>query len=747
MTQKQIKIAIVGTGTIAREHAQALKELPNRASLFAAADLDKDCLSEFTQKYGIAVSSTDPHKVITHPDVDLVVVATPPVNHEETVFAALEAKKYVLCEKPLAANLHAADKIIKKANHYQNRLTVGYQLRYGDAIRRLTWLCNHGHLGELKYGCIQRHGTIPMRHAAGESWWGNWAVAGGGVVITQLIHELDLLLQIFGEPDSVSAIMATRFTAIESEDDVSGKIVFKNGAMVTVKASLNSGLLDGCFQVVGDDGQIQLPWDFSTSHPDRASQSVKQLNKALPDTKPPSSSMASRIVNKIARKLALKKEHEAISAHQRYYTTLFDAIENGLSMPVSPEEARQSLELCAGLYESAITGKTVQFPLSDGSAVYGGITPHQYSIRSNTEQPVAVSAYDSVSANASTPSILSSKSKKVVSTQPLKVGLLGLDTSHAPTFTQILNDPRNPQHIPGATVVAGYPGGSSDMEISISRVKGFTDELRDKHGVEILDDPLRVAEKADLIFITAADGRTHRELFEAVCQLGKPTFIDKPMATSSVDAQTILKKATENDCRMLGTSAFRYADPFVSAVSEIHQAGEQILDCEVHGWLPIEPTQGRFFWYGIHTVEMLVGLMGPGAVKVDCLSFPRHDEIEVTWTDGRTGTVFGHQDGGQSFWLLVKTDQRIRKIDVTPSLPTLAPRLLSAVLDVLTNNNTPRIWRASAAGTPAGSRPGRLLDPHATDTLDVIRILEAAGKSYESGSTCELSDRLVLAAA
>src|SRR5205807_2344852 len=95
----------------------------------------------------------------------------------------------------------------------------------------------------------------------------------------------------------------------------------------------------------------------------------------------------------------------------------------------------------------------------------------------------------------------------------VRVGLIGLDTTHATTFTDLLHNPYNNDHIPGAKVVAAFPGGSSDMAISASRVGGFTAELKEKYQVPILDSPAAVAEAADVVFIISADGRTHPGLF------------------------------------------------------------------------------------------------------------------------------------------------------------------------------------------------------------------------------------------
>src|SRR5688500_15965080 len=116
-----------------------------------------------------------------------------------------------------------------------------------------------------------------------------------------------------------------------------------------------------------------------------------------------------------------------------------------------------------------------------------------------------------------------------MSGKELKVGLVGLDMSHAVEFARRLNDPDNVEHVPGGRVAAGVPGGSTDFPLSWSRVQKFTAEVRDKFGVEIVDSPEAVAERADVLLVTTADGRLHRVLFDRLLKFNRPMFIEKPL--------------------------------------------------------------------------------------------------------------------------------------------------------------------------------------------------------------------------
>src|SRR5690606_9458678 len=106
----------------------------------------------------------------------------------------------------------------------------------------------------------------------------------------------------------------------------------------------------------------------------------------------------------------------------------------------------------------------------------------------------------------------------------LKIGMIGLDTSHCPAFANLLNNASDPHHVPGGKVLYAYPGGSPQMALSRDRVEGITARMRDEFGVEILDSIEAVAERSDAILLESVDGRTHLEEFRRLAPFGKPVF-------------------------------------------------------------------------------------------------------------------------------------------------------------------------------------------------------------------------------
>ena len=709
-----LRIGIIGTGLIAKEHAQAISMLSGVARVVAAADVNLGRLESFCKDFPVAKCYENPSDLIADREVDLVAITTPPAVHEVLTVTALDADKYVFCEKPLAHSLASAIRIAEADARHPGRLTVSHQLRCDASFRRLVWLCRNNWIGDIQSASVERHSYIPPAGQGKNSWWGSWETAGGGVLITQLIHEIDLLLLVMGSPVSVSAVMDTRYTGIKSEDYVEATIRFESGSNARCVASVNSGHLGGGFTIHGSTGTVGMPWNFTTNNPSHASRAIEELDRALPDTCPASSSLLNRVSRSFARRLGVKA-NPPLTPHAHLYQQIAQSIQSGKPLPISPAEALGPLELCFAAYESALSGKEVRLPLNSSSTVYMGVSKEQYEERScsreQTDRKVIQTSATRPNDNA------------------VRVGIVGLDTTHASTFASILHDANNPFHIPGAKVVAAYPGGSPDMPISISRVSGFTNELRDNYGIAILNSVEDVAEVCDLVFILAADGRTHPSLLRRVASFGKPVFVDKPIATSASDAQDMIALAAEAGVRVFASSAFRYADGLVEALNSIREAGEQVKTCTVHYWLQIQETQGRYFWYGIHGAEMLLAIMGQGVREVEASGNAELDCITVWHDDERQSTIKGSTSNGM-FQVNIETDKRKLNIDLSSSMPSLSARVLWAALDVLTDGRYPRLWSATPVGSVSGPRPARTFDPDNSETLEIVRLLDAAQQSH-----------------
>jgi predicted dehydrogenase len=299
--------------------------------------------------------------------------------------------------------------------------------------------------------------------------------------------------------------------------------------------------------------------------------------------------------------------------------------------------------------------------------------------------------------------------------EPLRIGLVGLDTSHVVAFTRLLNDPAAPNHVAGGRVVAGFPGASADFELSFARVEGFTQQLRDEFGVEILDSPEAVADRVDLLFISSVDGRRHRPFFERTADRRRPTFIDKPFTTSLADAKAILQLARECGIPVMSCSSLRYADNLRAALARTEDG--PILGVDVFGPMNIEPTQPGLFWYGIHCVEMLVATLGVGCQRVHATANAGTDLIVAEWSDGRMASLRGIRGGHDRFGISLHREKGFQFVDVKANARPYYAGMLEAILQSLPNGRS---------------------DVPGDQMLEVVRFIEAANASREAGRSVDV---------
>lgn len=217
-----------------------------------------------------------------------------------------------------------------------------------------------------------------------------------------------------------------------------------------------------------------------------------------------------------------------------------------------------------------------------------------------------------------------------------KVGLIGLDTSHVTAFTGILNDPKAKDFVPGARVVAGFKGGSPDIESSWSRVEEYTKTLREKYGVTIYDTIDELCRNVDVVMIESVDGRPHLAQLKPVLAARKPVYLDKPVAGTLKDALEVFRLAQEAKVPIFTASSLRFAKNTLAV-------RDGAIGTVTNAWCGspahLEKTHPDLFWYGVHGCESLFTVMGTGCESVK-RGTTADGKIEVVgkWKGGRTGT-------------------------------------------------------------------------------------------------------------
>ena len=218
----------------------------------------------------------------------------------------------------------------------------------------------------------------------------------------------------------------------------------------------------------------------------------------------------------------------------------------------------------------------------------------------------------------------------------IKIGIIGLDTSHSPKFVKIINVEK-PAEVAGMRVVAAYPWGSKDIKSSYERIPAYTESVK-SNGVEIVDSIDKLIEMSDFICLETNDGREHLWQAEKVFKAGKPVFIDKPLAHNLHDALKIYELGKKYNAKYFSCSSLRYGEVVRNA-----RAGKygKIRTMSVTSPSPEEEqgTHNYYSWYGIHGFEPYVAVMGTGADRVTCLRTDKGDAISVQYPDGRIGQL------------------------------------------------------------------------------------------------------------
>lgn len=270
--------------------------------------------------------------------------------------------------------------------------------------------------------------------------------------------------------------------------------------------------------------------------------------------------------------------------------------------------------------------------------------------------------------------------------QELKIGIIGTDTSHVGAFTELINNPDNPKHVPGGKVVAAFKGGSPDVESSITRVDKYAEEIQTKYGVKIVDSIETLCTMVDAVLLESVDGRPHLEQVRPVFAAKKIVFIDKPVAGTLKDAIEIFRLSKDSGVPTFSSSSYRFYPSMQELLGK--EVGE-IRGAISYGPATHEEHHPDLFWYGVHATEALFTVMKTGCETVVRTETPEFDVVTGTWSGGRIGTLIGlrtgstphqvtifgskavaqQQEGGDDYAPLVVEIMKFFKTGVAPITP------------------------------------------------------------------------------
>ena len=234
--------------------------------------------------------------------------------------------------------------------------------------------------------------------------------------------------------------------------------------------------------------------------------------------------------------------------------------------------------------------------------------------------------------------------------EKFRLGIIGTTTSHAPAFVNLIHAENAAAPISDFRVTAAYPGGMPDNPSSWGRVEQYANDL-EQQGIKLYPTIETMLPEVDGILLLSVDGRPRLEQAKPVIAAGKPLFLDKPMAVSLADTLEIFRFAEEKKVPIFSASSLRFATDFQKMRNE--QPLGKILG--VNAWSPcsLDSKHPDLMWYGIHGVETLFTLMGPGCQTVSRTQ-TAHTELAVgTWNDNRIGTFRGIRTGKQDYGAII----------------------------------------------------------------------------------------------
>lgn len=228
----------------------------------------------------------------------------------------------------------------------------------------------------------------------------------------------------------------------------------------------------------------------------------------------------------------------------------------------------------------------------------------------------------------------------------IRVGLVDFDTSHVEAFTQRLNHVgiAESEWVEGAKVVAGCPG---DSKIMPERIPGYAEKLKG-FGVELVDKPTDLLGKIDAVMIESQQGSRHLERARPFIEAGLPVFVDKPFAGSLKEADALLALAEKHRVPLMSCSALRYDPQVTAALAKQAELGK-ILSVEVWGPCALHEGNPGLLHYGIHGVELLYTLLGPGCVEVQSWRTEPSEVLMARWPTGQLSTLRGIRAGQYGF--------------------------------------------------------------------------------------------------
>lgn len=338
----KVRIGIIGCGVIADFHFRAIGEIEG-AEVTGCVDAYAPSAERFSAAHGIRKYDTL-EAMLADPEIDAVTICTPSGLHTPQAIQAMQAGKHVVCEKPMSLTLEEADRLIATAHETGVKVCIISQFRYAPAVQAVKKAIDEGALGHIVSGSLQMKYYRSDEYYASGAWRGTKAMDGGGCLMNQGIHGVDVFRYLMGPVQSLVGYACTQQRHIEVEDSAAAALRFANGAVGTIEGStLCVPGYPRRIEICGDKGSVVLEenailrWD------------VEGYDIGLP------------VGNNATNVASSDPKAIDVSGHVRQIRNFVGAILHDEPLLAPAESGRPALEIILGIYASSESGKPVLF--------------------------------------------------------------------------------------------------------------------------------------------------------------------------------------------------------------------------------------------------------------------------------------------------------------------------------------------------------------------------------------------------
>lgn len=336
-----VNFAIIGTGVIAKYHALAIGLNPN-AQVVAVCDMNEARAKEFAAEHHAPKVFCDYHELLKDPEIHAVSICTPSGTHGEISIAAAKAGKHILCEKPIETKKEKIDELIREVEAHNVKMDCVYQRRYQEVPAKVKAALDSGVFGKVLMASVYMKYWRSPDYYKSAGWRATWEFDGGGCLMNQGVHGIDLICWFMGGVKKVNAITRTQLHNIEVEDAAVAVVEYNNGAIGVIEgATCVNPANNCCFEIHCENGTISfddegvLRWVLNGEEV---------------------------AVDGVAGEAGAKSDPTKLSenGHSPMVNDLVSSILNDTEPSIGPKEARKAVDTILAIYQSSREGREVE---------------------------------------------------------------------------------------------------------------------------------------------------------------------------------------------------------------------------------------------------------------------------------------------------------------------------------------------------------------------------------------------------